>query len=141
MIKEVLHNGIYEYFNLGTIVATIMLIIAVLGYIGNNWKELEKELKKRFKRKTDSKKIKKIAKEKKVNFFYPDKETVTISINETTAVRDVNYIISVFAEAAKKDTLQRLLSDEAKWKKVREDSEEAWFEAQEELEEAKALLE
>ena len=44
-------------------------------------------------------------------------------------------------EAAKKDTLQRLLSDEAKWKKVREYSEEAWFEAQEELEEAKALLE
>ncbi|WP_339917061.1 aminomethyl-transferring glycine dehydrogenase [Yeosuana marina] len=56
--------------------------------------------------KTDSKKIKKIAKEKKVNFFYPDKETVTISINETTAVRDVNYIISVFAEAAKKDTIK-----------------------------------
>ncbi|RNF51490.1 ATP-binding cassette domain-containing protein [Marinomonas hwangdonensis] len=44
-------------------------------------------------------------------------------------------------EAAKKDTLQRLLSDEAKWKKMREDSEEAWFEAQEELEAAEALLE
>lgn len=44
-------------------------------------------------------------------------------------------------EAAKKDTLQRLLSDEAKWKKAREDSEEAWFEAQEELEAAEALLE
>ncbi len=56
--------------------------------------------------KTNSKKIKKIAKEKKVNFFYPDKETVTISINETTAVRDVNYIISVFAEAAKKDAIE-----------------------------------
>ncbi len=56
--------------------------------------------------KTNSKKIKKIAKEKKVNFFYPDKETVTISINETTAVRDVNYIISVFAKAAKKDTIE-----------------------------------
>tara|TARA_R110000868_G_scaffold56488_12_gene174851 strand:+ start:2004 stop:4853 length:2850 start_codon:yes stop_codon:yes gene_type:complete len=55
--------------------------------------------------KTDSKKIKEIAKEKKVNFFYPDEATVTISINETTSVRDLNYIISIFAEAAKKDAV------------------------------------
>ncbi|MFH4963915.1 aminomethyl-transferring glycine dehydrogenase [Gaetbulibacter sp. M235] len=55
--------------------------------------------------KTDSKKIKKIAKDKKVNFFYPDSETVTISINETTSVRDINYIITVFAEAANKETI------------------------------------
>ena len=40
-----------------------------------------------------------------MNFFYPDKETVTISINETTSVRDLNYIISVFAEAAKKEPI------------------------------------
>jgi len=55
--------------------------------------------------KTDSKKIKKIAKVKKVNFFYPDSETVTISVNETTSVRDINYIITVFAEAANKETI------------------------------------
>ncbi len=55
--------------------------------------------------KTDSKKIKEIAKEKKVNFYYPDEETVTISINETTSIRDLNYMISVFAEVAKKDTI------------------------------------
>jgi glycine dehydrogenase len=55
--------------------------------------------------KTDAKKIKKIAKDKKVNFFYPDKETVTISINETTSVRDINYIITVFAEASNKETI------------------------------------
>jgi glycine dehydrogenase len=55
--------------------------------------------------KTDSKKIKKIAKEKKVNLRYPDKETVTVSINETTAIRDINYLISVFAEAAEKETI------------------------------------
>ncbi|GAA4805635.1 aminomethyl-transferring glycine dehydrogenase [Litoribaculum gwangyangense] len=55
--------------------------------------------------KTDSKKIKRIAKEKKVNLFYPDGETVTISINETTAIRDINYLISVFAEAAEKETI------------------------------------
>ncbi|MDO5972141.1 aminomethyl-transferring glycine dehydrogenase [Flavivirga aquimarina] len=55
--------------------------------------------------KTNSKKIKAVAKEKKVNLYYPDKETVVISINETTAIRDINYLISVFAEAAKKETV------------------------------------
>ncbi|ALJ04807.1 glycine dehydrogenase [Pseudalgibacter alginicilyticus] len=55
--------------------------------------------------KTNSKKIKTIAKEKKVNLRYPDKETVTISINETTAIRDINYLITVFAEAAEKETI------------------------------------
>ncbi len=57
---------------------------------------------------TNSKKIKTIAKEKKVNFFYPNKKTVTISLNETTSVRDINYIIAVFAEAANKDTIEVL---------------------------------
>lgn len=55
--------------------------------------------------KTDAKKIKKIAKEKKVNLFYPDNETVTLSINETTTVRDLNYLISIFAEAANKESI------------------------------------
>jgi glycine dehydrogenase len=55
--------------------------------------------------KTDAKKIKAIAKEKKVNLRYPDNETVTISINETTAIRDINYLISVFAEASEKETI------------------------------------
>ncbi len=53
--------------------------------------------------KTDAKKVKKIAKEKKVNFYYPDDETVTISINETTTVRDLNYLILVFSEIANKE--------------------------------------
>jgi glycine dehydrogenase len=55
--------------------------------------------------KTKAKKIKKIANEKKVNLFYPDKETVTLSVNETTDIRDINYLISVFAEAAEKETI------------------------------------
>src|SRR5690606_21355095 len=55
--------------------------------------------------KTNAKRIKRIAKEKKVNLYYPDKETVTISINETTAIRDINYLISVFAQAAQKETI------------------------------------
>jgi len=39
-----------------------------------------------------------------------------------------------------KDKLQALLSDEAKWKKDLEENEEAWFEAQESLEEAESSL-
>ncbi|MDB2462874.1 aminomethyl-transferring glycine dehydrogenase subunit GcvPB, partial [Algibacter sp.] len=55
--------------------------------------------------KTKAKKIKKIATKKKANLFYPNSETVTISINETTAIRDINYLITIFAEAAKKETI------------------------------------
>ncbi|TBN01329.1 glycine dehydrogenase (aminomethyl-transferring) [Hyunsoonleella flava] len=58
--------------------------------------------------KTNSKKIKKVASDKKVNLWYPDKETVTISINETTSIRDINYLISIFAEAAQKETIEIL---------------------------------
>jgi ATP-binding cassette subfamily F protein 3 len=43
-------------------------------------------------------------------------------------------------EAEQRNKLQSLLNDEAKWKKALAESEEAWFEAQEELEEAEALL-
>ncbi len=54
--------------------------------------------------KTDAKKIKAIAKAKKVNLHYPDKKTVIIAINETTSIRDINYLIAIFAEAAKKNS-------------------------------------
>ena len=56
--------------------------------------------------KAKAKKIKKIAEKKEVNFFYPNKETVTISLNETTSVEDINSIISIFAKAAKKKTIK-----------------------------------
>lgn len=55
--------------------------------------------------KTKAKKIKRVATEKKANLCYPDRETVTISVNETTSLRDINYLISVFAEAADKETI------------------------------------
>ncbi|MEL0636678.1 ATP-binding cassette domain-containing protein [Marinomonas sp. TI.3.20] len=42
--------------------------------------------------------------------------------------------------ADQREKLQALLSDEAKWKKSLEENEEAWFELQEELEEAEANL-
>ena len=49
--------------------------------------------------KTNASKIKAIAETNDVNFYYPDAETVSISINETTSLQDINTIISIFAEA------------------------------------------
>ncbi|MFT2111228.1 ATP-binding cassette domain-containing protein [Marinomonas sp. 2405UD68-3] len=43
-------------------------------------------------------------------------------------------------EAENKDKLQKLLADEASWKQKLEESEEAWFESQEALEEAESAL-
>ncbi|WP_053991703.1 aminomethyl-transferring glycine dehydrogenase [Mangrovimonas sp. TPBH4] len=60
-----------------------------------------------------AKKIKAIAKDHKVNFFYPSKHTVTISINETTSLSDVNEIIEIFAKAAKKKTIKLTSIEEA----------------------------
>ncbi len=53
--------------------------------------------------KTDATKIKFLAEAKEMNFYYPDDETVSISINETTTVKDLNKIASIFSEAIKKD--------------------------------------
>ena len=46
--------------------------------------------------KADSVNVKYEAEKKEVNFYYPDNNTVTISINETTTTRDLNEIISIF---------------------------------------------
>ena len=40
--------------------------------------------------------IKKIAEEKEINFYYPDKNTICISLNETTNNEDITEITSVF---------------------------------------------
>lgn len=53
--------------------------------------------------KADASKIKFLAEAKEINFYYPDAETVSISINETTTVKDLNKILGVFGEAVKKD--------------------------------------
>jgi len=44
-------------------------------------------------------------------------------------------------DVTNKDKLQALLVDEAKWKKELDENEEAWFEAQESLEEAESSIE
>jgi len=55
--------------------------------------------------KTDVSKVKAIAEANGINFYYPNAETVSISINEATSVQDINAIISVFAQAIGKETI------------------------------------
>ena len=47
--------------------------------------------------KADSKKIKEIAEKHQVNFHYIDENTVSISLNETTSIQDLNTIVTIFA--------------------------------------------
>ena len=56
--------------------------------------------------KADANKVKAIAENKEVNFFYIDDETISISLNETTSLNDVNEIIAIFAEASGKEAFE-----------------------------------
>jgi glycine dehydrogenase len=47
--------------------------------------------------KADAQKIKAEAEKNEINFYYPDAETVCISLNETTTQEDINNILKVFA--------------------------------------------
>lgn len=49
--------------------------------------------------KADSQKIKAVAEANKINFNYIDDKTLSISINETVGLKELNAIISVFTEA------------------------------------------
>jgi glycine dehydrogenase len=62
--------------------------------------------------KTDAKKVKTIAEKNEVNFYYIDENTVSISLNETTSIQDLNKIVSIFAHANDKQTttISELLS-------------------------------
>ncbi|MDO7576319.1 MAG: aminomethyl-transferring glycine dehydrogenase, partial [Flavobacteriaceae bacterium] len=51
----------------------------------------------------NAKNIKKIAEKKEINFYYPDENTVCISINETTSNHDIDQIVMVFSESLEKD--------------------------------------
>lgn len=56
--------------------------------------------------KAEAAKIREIAEKQEVNFFYPDSETVLISLNETTSLRDLNQIVGIFAEATGKSAAE-----------------------------------
>ena len=49
----------------------------------------------------DNSKLKLIAEQNEANFHYPSSTLVSISINETTTLSDVNLILSIFSEAFK----------------------------------------
>ena len=49
--------------------------------------------------KADAQKIKVVAEQNKINFFYIDEATVSIAFNETTSIEDVAKIVSIFAAA------------------------------------------
>jgi glycine dehydrogenase len=55
--------------------------------------------------KADAQKVKAIAEKNEVNFFYVDAETISISLNETTSIKHINQIISIFAEAVGKENV------------------------------------
>jgi len=54
--------------------------------------------------KADKKQIKPIAEKHEINFYYIDNQTISISLNETTSLKDLNAIIAVFNEATNKDS-------------------------------------
>jgi len=53
--------------------------------------------------KANAQKVKAIAEKNEVNFYYVDTETISISLNETTSISDINQIIAIFAEASGKE--------------------------------------
>ncbi|MCO6174324.1 aminomethyl-transferring glycine dehydrogenase [Flavobacterium sp. NRK F10] len=64
--------------------------------------------------KADANKVKTVAEDKEVNFYYIDNETIAIAFNETTSLKDINEIIFIFAEALGKEifTVNELASTE-----------------------------
>ena len=56
--------------------------------------------------KTDASKIKFLSEAKHMNFYYPDADTVSISVNETTTLKDLSKIVALFAEATNKEAFK-----------------------------------
>ncbi|MDP3311965.1 aminomethyl-transferring glycine dehydrogenase [Lutibacter sp.] len=52
---------------------------------------------------SDALKVKNSAEAQKINFYYPSKNVISISINETSTLNDVNTILSILANAEGKD--------------------------------------
>lgn len=56
--------------------------------------------------KANAAKVKEVAENNEVNFYYQDDNTVLISINETTSISDLNEIVKIFAEAENKKVIE-----------------------------------
>ncbi|WP_274473834.1 aminomethyl-transferring glycine dehydrogenase [Mangrovimonas aestuarii] len=74
--------------------ATLADALEKLGYYQANTSYFDT-----IKIKAEAAKIKPIAEANEVNFYYADDNTVSISINETTNIADLNKIVAIFAEA------------------------------------------
>ena len=55
---------------------------------------------------SNTSKVKEISEEKGINFFYPATNQVSISINETTTLDDVNEILEILAKAERKVSVE-----------------------------------
>ncbi len=62
--------------------------------------------------KADADKVKAIALENQVNFNYIDANTISISLNETVELKDINTIVTIFAKAVGKDAFEVVALDE-----------------------------
>jgi glycine dehydrogenase len=56
--------------------------------------------------KANAAKIKEVAEASEINFYYPEEDTVSISLNEATSLTDLNNIIAVFAHVAGKASIK-----------------------------------
>ncbi|RNC83466.1 MAG: glycine dehydrogenase (aminomethyl-transferring) [Winogradskyella sp.] len=52
----------------------------------------------------EASKVKTEAEKRQVNFYYPNEDTVTISVNETTSISDLNEIVEIFEAVLGKST-------------------------------------
>ena len=55
---------------------------------------------------SNDEKIKEIAEKKEINFLYPEKNIISISINETTTLEDINEILVILAKAENKNSVK-----------------------------------
>src|SRR5690606_15421735 len=69
------------------------------------FKQLNSEFFDTIKIAADATKVKALAEQHEVNFYYPNADTVTISFNQTTSLKDANEIVAIFAEVASKETI------------------------------------
>lgn len=65
--------------------------------------------------KADAEKVRAVALQNQINFYYIDNETISIALNETTTLADINQIAGIFATALGKQavTVSELSSDSA----------------------------
>jgi glycine dehydrogenase len=56
--------------------------------------------------KIDASKVRPIAEQHEINFLYVDAQTISIAVNEATSIKDLNAIVSVFAQALGKESIK-----------------------------------